>query len=373
MTANSRNPLSVTMCITELDVGGAEKAFVRIALGLQNLGWDVRVVSLRDSGVLSDELAAAGISVTALGCGGFFDGRTFFRLRHELRINPSRILLCFLYQANVYGRLAARFGGGPVVISGIRVADRRKLVVWSDRWTRCWSAHYVAVSQQVAQTHAALCGIPADKICWIPNGVDIPLSSELLAAAERPPLRLLFVGRMTQQKDPLTLLQAFQRLPEPLRHRTTLDYVGEGPLAATLEAEIERSGLSSQVRLLRQRSDVPDLMRASTVLVLPSRWEGLPNVILEAMANQLPVIATDVDGIRELIRPAQSGWLVPAGNPSALAVAITQALESPELRRMFAEESQRVVAKGFTWPAVIAEYDRLLRRFALDQSASQVR
>lgn len=351
------------MCITELDVGGAEKAFVRIAVGLKGRGWNVRVVSLRDVGALGQHLASADIPVTALGGGGMGDVRTVFRLRKLLRAQPPQILLCFLYQANIFGRLAAWYAGGPAVISGVRVADRRPWVVWSDRCTRCCTAHYIAVSRQVADTHATLCRISGDRMSAIPNGVDLPTANELSAAESRSARRLLFVGRLNPQKDPLLLLEAFQKLPEDLRQTTTLDYVGQGPLQAALLERIHKFGLEGQVRLLGHRSDVLSLMRASTVLVLPSRWEGLPNVVLEAMANELPVVATRIDGTQELLAAETTGWLVPPRNSNALTAALTEALRSPHLRHKFARTAQHVVAERFTWNETVIRYDRLLRTF----------
>lgn len=353
--------LSVTFCITELDIGGAEKAMVRIALGLQRAGWIVRVISLRDLGPLAAELQHAGIVVSALNCGGFADVRTFFRLRRELKANPADLLMCFLHQANIYGRLAARFSGGPIVVSGIRVADRRKWVVLTDRITRRCSAHYIAVSRGVAEIHADLCGIPAAKICSIPNGVELPDLKQLTGTEARRENALLVVGRLTQQKDPLCVLEAFCQLPDGLRSGTTLTFVGDGPLRSDLAAKIQQRSLETQVQLLGHRDDVPELMRQSTLLVLSSLWEGMPNVVLEAMANGLPVVASSVDGVRELIEHEVSGWLVPSADSSALAITLASALSDSEQRKSIANSAQVHVSESFTWSAVVDEYDRVLR------------
>lgn len=362
------------MCINELDIGGAEKAFVRIAKGLKALGWRVRVISLRDAGPLREQLQQAEIDIEALNCGGFGDVRTYFRLRRALRIHSPDILLCFLHQANIYGRLAANYRGGPVVVSGVRVADRRKWVVLTDRWTRSLTDHYVAVSQSVAAVHSGLCGILPQKMTAIPNGVDLPaVSSDEQSAREEShePRRILFVGRLTAQKDPLNLLAAFAKVPSSLRESCELQLVGSGPLHERLQAEIGRLQLQKQVQLLGQRADVASLMKTATVLVLPSLWEGLPNVVLEAMAAGLPVIATDVDGVQELIEDGRNGWLVPAANSSALAQTLVTALTSPEVRRKFSERSQLLVAERFTWNSVVSQYDRLLRPFVPHQAGAQ--
>ncbi len=365
MTENTVTP-SVTFCITELDIGGAEKAMVRIAIGLQDNGWRVRVISLRNAGAMADPLRAAGIPVKALGCGRFADLRMLWRLGAELRRNPTHLVQCFLHQANIYGRLATRFlchrgddGHRPLVVSGIRVADRRRWVILTDRWTRSYSDHYVAVSEHVADTHAELCRLNRDDVTSIPNGVDVP--DGLIDAPNPVPHTLLSVGRLTTQKAPLDLLEAFRLLPDELRCQCRLNFVGDGPLAFSLQKVIDRLQLNDRVLLSGHSHKVLQLMRESTVLVLPSRWEGMPNVVLEAMANALPVVATSIDGNRELIDDGTTGWLVPAANPAALAERIASALGDPEGRRSIARQAQAKASQHFSWPSAIERYDQLLR------------
>ncbi|MDG1897389.1 MAG: glycosyltransferase [Fuerstiella sp.] len=372
MTKAPENP-SITFCITELDIGGAEKAMVRIAIGLQDGGWRVRVISLRDAGVMAEPLRAAGIPVTALGCGGFADVRSAWRLSREFSRNPTEIVQCFLHQANIYGRLAVRICGlfsrvRPLIVSGVRVADRRTWVVLTDRWTRCWSDHYVAVSEHVAATHAALCRLKPGAVSVIPNGVDV--SAKLLEAPEPEPHVLLAVGRLTPQKAPFDLLEAYSLLPDDLRSHCQLKFVGEGPLAVPLQDAIDAKQLGDSVQLVGHCDDIPLLMRESTMLVLPSKWEGMPNVVLEAMANALPTIATAVDGTSELIDDGHTGWLVPAGSPQALAERIVTVLGARETRKAVANNARLVVAKDFRWHSAIDLYERLLSNMLSGKSTN---
>ena len=161
------------MAITELDVGGAERAFVRIAIGLKSLGWCVRVISLRNAGPLAEPLLQSGISVVPLQCGGAADLRAIRRMKHALLNNPPSVLLTFLHQANIVGRLAAKGAGVRTVVCGVRVADRR----WSVRipeWLTKWHvSQYVAVSRAVAKVHRDWCGIAPNRFETIYNGVDL--------------------------------------------------------------------------------------------------------------------------------------------------------------------------------------------------------
>lgn len=372
------------MCITELDRGGAEKAFVRIALGLQQHGWTVRVLSLRDQGVMAEPLLAAGLEVVALGCGHLLDLRCFPRLWRQLRNHPCDVLLTFLHQANLYGRLAARAAGVPVVVSGIRVADRRPWLLQLDRWTRCCVDHYIAVSPSVASFHAAACGIGHGKVTPICNGVDFPdhrdtrrgRSQKLLgtnpriqraavqtAAVDTQPHRqLLFVGRLTEQKNPLLLLDVLQQLPASLRDVCDLTFIGDGPLKAELQQQVERRGLTNSVRLMGAVDDVTAYFREADVLLLPSRWEGLPNVALEAMAAGVPVVASRVDGVCDVLTDGETGWLLDSFDPCPWGNAVTQVLtdEAGTARRV--QTARRLAEQHFSWPGAVAAYDRLLRQ-----------
>ena len=359
-TSNSQ--YSVTFCITELDVGGAEKALVRIAIGLQQRGWTVRVISLRDSGPMTASLEDAGISVTSLNCGSFADVRSYFRLKTAIQTSKLDVLVCFLHQANIYGRLVAHRLKIPV-ISGVRVADRRKWIVWTERLTKSYVTHYIAVSKHVAETHSRLCGIQSDRISSISNGVD--------AIAVKTPrteddgtgeahYQILFVGRLTRQKAPMDLLSAFNALPANLRATSSLTFAGEGELAGQIEATVLRLGLTNKVNLIGQCDDPVALMAESTLLVLPSLWEGMPNVVLEAMAAGLPVVATDVDGTRELIDHRINGWLVAPGQPAELCTAIQEALENRQQRLRFAAVSQVLAVERFSWNQACQAYHERL-------------
>ena len=376
----------LTMAITELDFGGAEQAFVRIAIGLKARGWDVCVVSLRNAGVLAEPLRAAGIPVEALGCGRGADFRAIGRMKAVLLKHRPSVLLTFLHQANLVGRLAARRAGVDTVVCGVRVADRRWAVRISEFFTKRSVTHFVAVSQSVAQVHCRLCGITPIRIQAIYNGVDLEEidAAQVVARGELhckdDDQVVLCVGRLTLQKSPLDVLKAFDELRQmdPVGHvRRKLVFVGEGDLRQSLQNLIQQKQLVDNVRILGWRADVAGLMKSATVLVLASSWEGLPNVILEAQAAGLPVVASAVDGCRELIDDGTTGRLFPVGDVHGLATILDELLGSQggsaaqkqESLARLAAEARTFVASRFSWEKCVADYDELLRRL---QSAESV-
>ncbi|MFO0977076.1 MAG: glycosyltransferase [Planctomycetaceae bacterium] len=376
MTTSSAEALRLTMVITELDVGGAERAFVEVAKGLRERGWAVDVVSLRDAGPLAKPLQDAGIPVTPLHCGGFADVRAIFRLRRHLRKQRPAVVLSFLHQANIVSRLAAWRLGVKAVVSGVRVADRRTSVVLTERVTRCCVDHFVAVSRSVAEAHAALCHIPSKQMTAIPNGVDVEGISQVPAADRRgfglsdSDFVILCAGRLTEQKSPMDVLNAITQLKANGQEgsRIRLLFVGDGPLRARLESEIAARQLESCVTLCGWRPDVVSIMKASSVLVLASRWEGAPNVILEAQAAGLPVIAADVDGCRDLIQDGVTGRLFPSGDVARLAEILQEhVLDSSHGQRMI-QAARNWVQQNATWNSAVDRYNDLLRNLLTGKS-----
>lgn len=365
--------LNAALVITELDPGGAEKAFARIAIGLKSLGWNVSVYSLREVGLAADAIQQSGISVTPLH--GFrFDPRAIIRLGSAFRRQRPHVVLSFLHEANLISRIAARIARVPVQISGIRVADRRLSVAWPERLTSKLVTHYVAVSQNVADVHAAVCGIARDRISVIYNGVDPPPpdpchangrhtnAGQTMRPADAGGNRretVLFVGRLTPQKAPQDLLDAYRQLPAAQQALCELVFVGDGPLRSSLEEEARRWNLPAT--FLGWRPDVWKLMSAASVLVLPSRWEGLPNVILEAMATRLPVISARIDGVSELITDGETGRLFTPGRADELAAQLSEHLRDPQRGQTLADAAQGICLQRFTWSAASAAYDRLMR------------
>ena len=360
--------LRLTLAITELDPGGAEKAFVRIALGLSQRNWTVHVVSLRDRGALAETLAAAGIWVTALNCGGGLDFRAIFRLRRLLYQQRPDALVTFLHQANLVGRLAGRWAGTPLIVSGVRVADRRRAVAVPERLTQHYVDHYVAVSAAVAEMHGRLCRIPSEKMSVIRNGVDVAAIRQV-PAVSRESLGLqaddrvvLFVGRLTQQKAPGNLLAAFRALPAEVQKLARVVFVGDGPLKQSLAAEIRAAGLEDRVSLTGWRPDVAGIMKSCDVLVLPSLWEGQPNVVAEALAAGLRVIASDVDGVRELLPDGPRHALVAPGDLPDLTARL-----ATFLRQAAGELRTEALPELPSWEAAADEYDQLLRRCLVEK------
>lgn len=361
----------IALCITDLDRGGAENALVELATRLDSARFEPVVYCLGPRPVDEEAscvppLEAAGIAVHCLGARGVRDSfRVVRELRRLLRLHSPHLLQTFLFHANLVGRIAARRAGVRPVVCGIRVAERRaRWHLWADRLTARLVDHYVCVSHSVAAFSQAEGGLRADRLTVIPNGVEVgryPAEQKTDLAQFGIPnggRAIAFVGRLDAQKGLAWLLEAlpqiFAQLPD---HHLLL--VGKGPEKSNLEQLAHRHGVSSRVHFAGWRPDVPGILAACDLLVLPSRWEGMPNVVLEAMASRLPVTVTDVEGVREILGRQAEGQVVPFGDIAALASAITRILTDPALAATLGEENRRRVEQQFSWERTVRAYQDL--------------
>ena len=359
--------LNVLQLIPTLDRSGAEKQMVLLAKGLPRDRFRVEVAALTRLGPLEAELVAAGIPVTSIRKRHKVDPLALRRLTGFLRLRRFDVVQTWIYAADTYGRVAAHRARVPVVVTAEMAVDlwkgRSEQIV--DRFLARWTDRIVGNSQAVVDFYRDTIRIPAAKLAVIPSGIAADEPPAVNPAAVRDELGLpvdcplaLFVGRLANQKGVADLLAALDLLQHVRPDLRTL-IVGAGPLQRRLEATAQAFGLtrSRRVLFLGHRNDVPRLLAASDLLILPSLYEGMPNVVLEAMRFGKPVVATAALGTTELVIAEETGLLVPVRNPPALAQAIRRVVADPGLaRRLGAAGRARVEAEFGV--------DRMVARFA---------
>jgi glycosyltransferase involved in cell wall biosynthesis len=366
--------VQIALVITELDSGGAEQSFVELATRLDRARYTPRVMSLapyRRRGELTplaERLLAAGIDVQTCDAQHWLETPSVLRqLSRWLRSQSPGVLQTFLLHANVLGALAARRASVPVVVGGIRVAERRgsarNLVT---RLGSRWTDQFVCVSQSVANFAAEHEKIPRDKLTVIHNGVDWqrfahaqPIDRDHLFVSNSGPV-VAWIGRLDPQKDPLWLIE---RIPALLRHAPGAQFllVGQGPLEGACHQRIRELNLAAHCRLLGFRRDIPELLRAVDLVVSTSRWEGLPNVLLESMAAGRPVVASDVEGVRELLGELSSAQIYPAQDADPFVSRAARFLTDPAHAAHYAAANQKRAAQ-FDWQHMVEQYQALYDR-----------
>jgi starch synthase (maltosyl-transferring) len=314
-------------------------------------------------------LRAAGIDTRCLGASKRRPVQAVARLAGALRARAPRLVQSYLFHANIAARLAAPLAGSPWVVGGLRVAERQKrwhLLV--DRWTSWLSTGSVCVSEGVRQFSRTVGRLSGDRLVVIRNGVD-PTLLDCAEPASRASLGVppdafltLFVGRLNPQKGLPHLLAAAKRVMRTVPN-WHLALAGDGPDRERLVTDVSADpDLAAHIHWLGRRDDVPSLLKAADVLVLPSLWEGMPNVVLEAMAARRAVVATAVEGTHELVVNGETGWLVPPADPSALAAALIDSAAHPDRTRQFGAAGRSRVEAEFTVARMVGAYERLWAR-----------
>lgn len=354
--------------ITELDVGGAEKALYQLVTHLDRTRFVPVVGCLTGRGPIGERLEKAGVEVVYIDMRGWWDAAAWTRLRTVLREQRPHVLHTFLFHANFAGRLAAiRLGIGRRIAS-VRVEEPRWVHLWGERLTHRWVDVVTCVSESAARYTHERAGVPREKLVAVPNGID-PCQCDMPVLAppeewrlpERGPV-VGCIGRLDAQKDPLLLLRAAAQVVKQIPGATFV-FAGDGPLQTRCRREAQRLGISENVRWLGWVADIRPLLARMDLLALSSRWEGMPNAVLEAMACRKPVVVTSVGGCPELVRESQTGFLVPCGDACALADRVVSLLNDPTLCRRMGCAARERIEKEFSIASMVERNQKLYESF----------
>jgi glycosyltransferase involved in cell wall biosynthesis len=360
--------MRVVVAVGSLQIGGAETQAVRLAVELQARGHAVEVLALMSGGPLEDVLTQAGVPhrvleiQTLLGRSptGRISTRATARnlgrlvaLARSLRRAEVDVVHAFMLWPSALCLAAARLAGVPVRVSGRRnltttPARRDRLV---ERAVARLATSITANSEAVARTARASV-LPQAVITVIHNGIDLLPRAEQVAC--QPP-EALVVANLIGYKGHRHLVDALARSSQP----TVVHCLGEGAERAALEEQAESHGLAGHVHFHGQVTDVSRWHQRTQLVILPSTEEGFPNAVLEAMSAGLPVIATDVGGVPEIIEHGRTGLLVPAREPEALAAAIDQLASDPGLRERLGSAARTSVSERFSWDRSTTAHEAL--------------
>ena len=363
------------------EFGGAEQHILNLLATFPKGEIDSQVVCFYDS-VFAGKLREAGIPVIALSQYGRFDPRLLSGLSRVIRDYRPDIVHSHGVKANFFARLAA-FRKVPAVLTTVHsylrydyVHPLAYLVVSIlEKGTRPLNDHYIAVSAAIRNIlHKE--GIQAEKISLIYNGIEIapfrrteqrPADRARLAAEWGLPADAFVYGtvaRFVPVKGLRYMVEAFAEVAKrPAPSPCYLVMIGDGPERKQLEETAQRLGVGGQVVFTGFRSDIPACLHAFDVFVMSSLHEGLAYTILEAVASEVPVVATAVGGIQEFFDEA-TGLLVPPASVSQLAQAMQRIKEDPALRERLAQAAFRKLQQSFTIEQMAAQTIKLYQSLA---------
>ncbi|HUP70237.1 MAG TPA: glycosyltransferase family 4 protein [Acidimicrobiales bacterium] len=358
--------MRAVVVVTDTGRGGTPNRMAAVAGGLARRGWEILFVSVKPGGQVLGELSGAGMATASLELRSSGGGAAaVWRVRRLIRHWHPAIVQSALWHANLAAGLAAVGTSIPVVAGHQSVDDTKpahRVVI--DRLTlRRLATRHVAVSEAVADRLAARERVPRSRVTVIPGGKD---PGRWAPAGRRDEVR----GRYGIPLDARVVgwsgrLHPVKAVPALVAAVALLDgwwlvLVGGGEDEARIRRSVEDADIGNRVVMTGELADVAPLLEALDVFCLPSAWEGMPGALLEAMAAGLPVVATRVGGVGEVVDHGVSGLLVAPGDVAALAGAIASALEQPELGR----HAQEAVQNRFSETVMIDAYDRLWREVA---------
>lgn len=332
-------------------VGGAEEFFIRLAVAFRRVGIDQTIVT-RANDTRGARLAEAGISPVELPFGGLLDRRTVPALAAEIdRTQPDVILSWMNRAASMSGRAVRKAAATPVLVG--RLGGYYDLKYYAD------CDHLIGNTPDIVR-YLVEEGWPAARAHFVPNFVSaVPgaiLPRRAFGLPDGVPV-MLAAGRLHRNK-------AFDVLLRAMRHTGDVHLLlaGDGGDARELESLAHKLGVAGRVRFLGWRTDMADLMASADMLVCPSRIEPLGNVVIEAWARNLPVVAAAADGPAWLIEDGIDGLLAPVDDSDLLAEAIVRLAGDPALAPRLVAAGRKKFEADFTESAVVARFIDLFEK-----------
>lgn len=376
--------------ITGSALGGSERVLHRLARAERPSWKAVEVCSLKPAGRFGSLLRDGGIPVESCGLrdgtgvGGALAtlGAALPLMRVVRRLRPT-LIHAFLFRAGLLARLPVALRRAPRLVVSIRqIEHRHRLLHLIDRCTSGAVDRFTAVSAAARTAIVLRSGIREDRIEVIPNGVEVhgpgfgagadAVDGWRRARRERarrllesltgplPGIVVGCAGRLDPVKGHRLLLEAFESLiAAGAAGSPSLVLAGDGGERAALQTAASRRPLLGRTHLIGERADLPEILPAFDLFVLPSRAEGMSNALLESMAEGIPAIATRAGGTVEVVEPGVSGILVEAGDRQALASAIGALAADPSRARALGHAARERVRLRFSLDAMLAAYRRL--------------
>ena len=360
-------PHKIMYLIWSLDLGGAEQVVVDLVKKLDRQNFEPLVCCLNEKGRSASQVEKLGVKVIALHKKPKIDLFIIPKLVCLMKMEKVDLIHTHLFTANLWGRIAAKLAGVPVVSSehGMDLWRKRIHLTFDSLLTRT-NKRIIFVSEGVKRFYMSRNHSLNGKSRVIHNGIDVASFQGCFDRSEirkglgiKPTDKVIgIVGRLVPEKAHVEFIETIQLLLEERRNIVGL-IVGEGELLGRLRERVQECQLEKHICFAGFRNDLPKLYQAMDVFVLCSLHEGLPLTILEAMAAGVPIVTTDVGGIKECIQDGRDGFLVPPGDSLALASAISKILNDEHLKKTLVASARKRVQSYFSVEKMVKEHEAL--------------
>lgn len=341
---------------------------------LKRQGYNITLVwfhRIKLSEALLNEAKRNNVTIIELPRFGRYDPLTIFRLFALIKKYKIDILHTTDYKSDLIGFFAAKLAKIPIITTVVTAATGGEIVgfklkvnVAIDKFIIRYFNKIVAVSN-ITKEELLKAKINNHKIKTIPNGIDIEEIEKIGRATSLPTdnsvKTICFVGRLNMVKRVGDLIFAFKVIKDSFKKNVKLVLIGDGPLRKRLEQLVDGLALNNEVIFMGFCKNRLEFMAKSDVVVLPSIKEGSPLVLLEALALARPVVATDVEGIDELIKQGITGLLVPSKNPKEIARAVIYLLQNRQIAKNIGLAGQEFARRNFTAEIMVQNYEELYK------------
>lgn len=354
MKISLKKPLKTVLLLQDLEFGGTQRYATHLLKHLDRDLFDLRLWVLRGG---EDMLPIAQESldrVTFFCQDSWVTPQALVRLFLKIRNNTPDVIYTLTAVPNIWGRLFSYILGVPVIVSSWRGRKEQQFESLLWRMSNRIVCNAAALKEFLTRRHS----VDPERAEVVPNGVDTEFFTPD-NSLRNPTPTVLYLGRLARIKDPMTALKAFQVLSERLPDARMI-IMGNGRLRSKLETYVRRNGLENRAAIMSGSRDVRPYLRKSWLLVLSSVSEGLPNVILEAMACGLPVVATAVGGNPEVVRQDITGLLVPSKQPEIMADAMEKILGDQDLRNTMGINARKIAEREYSISAITALTEKAL-------------
>ena len=357
----------IVYLITDLNIGGAEKSLYQLVTHLNRDKFSPIVYSLSGGSKIAEKLRTKDIEVVCLGAKSKIDITVLLKLVRLLKKQKPNILHTYLFHANFIGRIAGRTAGVPLIISSVRTMEKQKWHHVYLNMLTCWMVDKeTCVSRDVGRFVRKYAKVPYRKLTTIYNGIDLK-DIHIAKNADEKKGELSInqfshiigtVGHLTTAKGIVYLLKAFKLVLKDFPGACLL-IIGNGPDEKKLKKLALELDIKASVQFLGFREDALEIINTMDVFVLPSLWEGMPNVVLEAYALGKPVVSTKVGGANEIIIDGKTGFLVSPGNWQSFAQSVTKLLKNPDIRKEFGIKGKEFISINFSLDRMVKDTERL--------------
>jgi len=347
---------------------GAENVLLNLGRSLKKEGHRSYVVCLKDLSRAEPEIYLESqkqeLPGKVVNCRRRFDLKVPGELKNFINQEKIDLIHSHGYKSNFYGLMTAKMSKVPILATvhgWTGETDKLRLYENLDKWVVKMMDHLIAVSPMICNELRSL-GLNTARVTFIPNGIDVERFDPKKVNAD---VRKEFgiedsfvigsVGRISNEKGHIYLIKAFEKIQSKIPG-ARLMIIGDGPLLGELKEYARKHLIANKVIFTGIREDLPSLYRAMDVFVLPSLKEGIPMALLEAMAMEIPVIATDVGGIPYVVSPDQDGILIPPVDPDILAEKISSFLQDEPLRFEIGKKARSKIIERFSLNPLYQSY-----------------